>query len=148
MGDPTLFPVKAATFTREVGPVNAIRASYSRRAFIRILFWLVLLLGVGSLIVTHSLGGLLSFGIAIGFALLIAVWGQYWRDVESAARRSLGVAIAEVSDAMRREGIDPRDEAERGAFRPSLLTGSEAEHWAWYQELLDAPDVQQLMGWL
>ena len=86
MGDPTLFPVRAARFTRQVGPENAIRISHSRRAFISVLFWFVLLLGVGSLIVMHDLGGLASFGISVVFALLMAVWGQYWRDVENAAR--------------------------------------------------------------
>lgn len=139
MATATLFEKQAGMFVLSVGPVSAIRASYAKRSWISIIFFAILIGGILIFIATLNwISGLLT----IIFALVVAVWGQYWRDVDATARTFLQVAFSEIAFEMRKQGIDPENSQERERFDPSCLSGFRADQWKHVQEYLEADDVQ------
>jgi len=143
MAAATLFDKQAGIFVLSVGPVSAIRASMAKRSVISIIFFVILIGGILIFIATLNW---ISALLTVLFASAVAVWGQYWRDVDATARSFLQVAFAEIAFEMREQGIDPANSQERKRFDATRLTGFQADHWKHYQEYLEADDVQQFIS--
>lgn len=143
MSEPILFTQRSRLYAMSIGPVSAIREAVNKRRLIGIVFWVLLLGGALVVIGTQEI---IPAILTLVFITPVAMWGQYWRDVDATARSFLQVAFAEIGQEMRDQGIDPADESQRAQFDPSRLSDRSAEYWQWVQEYLHAEDVQMFVA--
>ncbi len=146
MREPILFTRKAIVYVHTAGPVTSIRNSIMNRRFITGIFWVILIAGIITVIVRKDF---MSAILTVGIVIPIAIWGQYWRDIDIQARVSLRCAFLTIADEMRRQNIDPLDTEQRKRFNPSLITDMEEMvrmYWQWIQDYDNAPDVQHFIS--